>query len=74
MVRKAGIGGISDASRRLASHIDDLLDEALMETFPASDPVAICVDQVEWIEPRRSDERAPQKRRIAPPLAAGWRD
>jgi hypothetical protein len=27
-----------------ADHLDDLLDEALKETFPASDPVAITVD------------------------------
>jgi len=25
-------------------HLNDLLDEALKETFPASDPVAIAVD------------------------------
>jgi hypothetical protein len=25
-----------------AEHLDRLLDEALAETFPASDPVAIC--------------------------------
>lgn len=74
MVRKTGIRGTSDAPRRSASHIEDMLDEALMETFPASDPVAICIDQVEWIEPRRSDERAQHKRQIAPSLAAGRRD
>jgi hypothetical protein len=74
MVRKTGIGWTSDAPRRWASHIEDMLDEALMETFPASDPVAICIDQIELIEPRHSDERAPHKRQIAPPLAAGWRD
>jgi hypothetical protein len=27
-----------------ADHLNDLLDEALKETFPASDPVAITVD------------------------------
>jgi len=41
---------------RLASHVEDLIDEGLLETFPASDPVAIYPDQVEWVEPRRSDE------------------
>jgi hypothetical protein len=27
-----------------ADHLNDLLDEALKDTFPASDPVAITVD------------------------------
>jgi len=29
------------------AHLDELLDEALKETFPASDPVAINVEQPE---------------------------
>ncbi len=31
-------------------HLDDLLDEALMETFPASDPISITVPhgQDDW--------------------------
>jgi hypothetical protein len=29
-----------------ASHIDNLLDEALKQTFPASDPIAIAVEAV----------------------------
>ncbi len=33
------------------AHVDELLDEALNETFPASDPVAINIE-------RRSDQRA----------------
>jgi hypothetical protein len=32
----------------VADHLNELLDEALKETFPASDPVAITVD----VEPR----------------------
>ena len=30
-----------DAERAAREHEDDLLDEALMETFPASDPISI---------------------------------
>ena len=62
MVREPRIDGNGSARRRSASHVEDLLDEALMETFPASDPVAICIDQVELVEPQRSNERAPRKR------------
>jgi hypothetical protein len=29
------------------AHLDELLDEALQQTFPASDPVAIHVDPIE---------------------------
>ena len=28
-----------------AEHLDELLDEALIETFPASDPVAITIER-----------------------------
>jgi len=28
-----------------AKHLDELLDEALIETFPASDPVAITIER-----------------------------
>ncbi len=31
--------------RALMAHIDELLDEALVETFPASDPISICIEQ-----------------------------
>ena len=40
-------------SKAEAAHLDDLLDEALRETFPASDPIAITIDKT-W-------------KRIAPP-------
>jgi hypothetical protein len=33
---------LSDAE---AAHLDTLLDDALRETFPASDPIAICIDR-----------------------------
>jgi hypothetical protein len=32
-------------SKAEAAHLDNLLDEALRETFPASDPIAIIVDK-----------------------------
>jgi len=35
------------ASPAALAHIDDLLDEALNETFPASDPVAINIERDE---------------------------
>jgi hypothetical protein len=37
------------ASPAALAHVDDLLDEALNETFPASDPVAINIER-EWDE------------------------
>ena len=46
----------SPTSEAQARHLDRLLDEALQETFPASDPVSIC-----------SDDRAPESARKAPP-------
>jgi hypothetical protein len=32
-------------SKAEAAHLDSLLDEALRETFPASDPIAIMIDR-----------------------------
>jgi hypothetical protein len=32
-------------SEAKAAHLDALLDDALRETFPARDPIAICVDR-----------------------------
>jgi hypothetical protein len=34
------------ASAATLAHIDELLDEALKQTFPASDPVAINIEHV----------------------------
>jgi hypothetical protein len=38
-------------------HLDRLLDEALEETFPASDPVAIVFDRQSDRSPDRGDEK-----------------
>jgi hypothetical protein len=47
--RSQGISIEEGERRRLseaeAAHLDALLDDALRETFPASDPIAICVDR-----------------------------
>jgi hypothetical protein len=47
--RSQGISIKKGKTRRLseaeAAHLDKLLDDALRETFPASDPIAICVDR-----------------------------
>ena len=37
-------------------HLEELLDEALMATFPASDPVALGLELLEVVE-RRLDRR-----------------
>jgi hypothetical protein len=42
----------SSRSKAEAAHLDNLLDEALRETFPASDPIAITMDKpAKGIEP-----------------------
>jgi hypothetical protein len=41
------------------AHLDELLDEALKETFPASDPVAI---NVEFEPPEHESARTPPAR------------
>jgi hypothetical protein len=41
------------ASAATLAHIDELLDEALKQTFPASDPVAINIERASD-EPRES--------------------
>jgi hypothetical protein len=44
------------ADRVRAAHIDNLLDEALKQTFPASDPIAIAVDAVYVAHTEQSDK------------------
>lgn len=58
MVQSGNISGRGNVARRSRSHIEDLLDEALMETFPASDPVAIVFEEVELAASQHTDERA----------------
>jgi hypothetical protein len=40
-VRMARVATTTDAEARAAAELDRLLDEALAETFPASDPISI---------------------------------
>jgi hypothetical protein len=51
--------------RRVRLHREDLLDEALMETFPASDPVAIEIEEVQLIAPQSADGHAARKKHVA---------
>ena len=47
-------------SSRALAHLDGLLDEALEQTFPASDPVAIDIDRESHDrEARAFDSRTP---------------
>ena len=46
-----------------AEHLDELLDEALIETFPASDPVAITIERD--IRNRYNSQPAPAPDRSA---------
>ncbi len=39
--------GATDAARKVRQHVEDLLDQALEETFPASDPPSIALPP-EW--------------------------
>jgi hypothetical protein len=50
------------------SHIDQLLDEALNETFPASDPIAI---NIECATDQRADTPG---RESLDPLASGYNE
>ncbi len=43
-VRKQPNSRASPRTRASAQHLDELLDEALVETFPASDPVSTLAD------------------------------
>jgi hypothetical protein len=49
------------ASAATLAHIDELLDEALEQTFPASDPIAINIERASD-EPR--DAKAPTIRKL----------
>jgi hypothetical protein len=56
---KRGTAALDERAQR---HADELLDEALMETFPASDPPAMLgVDGVKADIPRRKSRRAHDK-------------
>jgi hypothetical protein len=46
------------------AHLNDLLDEALEETFPASDPIAIAVEP-ETMEDRASESHGHRKDQVA---------
>ena len=50
---------------RSRAHLEDLLDQALMETFPASDPVAIEFEEVKLTVQPSTDQQASGKKRIA---------
>jgi hypothetical protein len=47
-----------DRLRAQRQHIEKLLDEALEETFPASDPVALHVEDVGKPDPRPAKNSA----------------
>lgn len=55
-------------SSAAAAHLNELLDEALKETFPASDPVAIDIEiEIEIESPKHDDDNhssGPAQRRI----------
>ena len=67
---------ISLNRRSAAKHLDKLLDDALEQTFPASDPVAIDFEQFDSssdaaVKSTRTDQRKPQSLKTS--LAAGLR-
>lgn len=45
-VGESNTSGGADEAREKAEHVEDLLDGALAETFPASDPISIAMDAV----------------------------
>jgi hypothetical protein len=49
---KENRGRCSDTKRRSDTHADELLDEALRETFPASDPIAVDVPEAHGFRPK----------------------
>ncbi len=54
------------AVRPSQSHIQDLLDEALTETFPASDPIAVFSAEKKWTSTQISDEKAAAESAMSP--------
>ncbi len=59
----SGAPGKSDtAAKRYKEHLDERLDEALRETFPASDPIAV-TPRRKRPAPRKSGASQPRKRR-----------
>jgi hypothetical protein len=50
---------VQDASRAAKTHIDELLDEALEETFPASDSVAIDIEASDNLKRTNEDKTKP---------------
>ncbi|HUK01376.1 MAG TPA: hypothetical protein VLW26_03760 [Steroidobacteraceae bacterium] len=50
-------GATPESTIREKAHLDGLLDEALEDTFPASDPIAV------HVEPRPADRTPPSKDR-----------
>ena len=50
---------VQDASRAAKTHIDELLDEALEETFPASDAVAIDIEASDSLKRTNEDKTKP---------------
>lgn len=49
--------GDPPARQSQGEHLDALLDDALEETFPASDPVAIGVEEKETSEADKTDKK-----------------
>ncbi|RJF69796.1 hypothetical protein [Rhodopseudomonas palustris] len=53
----------SDTARQRNAHADELLDEALRETFPASDPIAVDVPEAHGVRPKPARPRPSPKRK-----------
>jgi hypothetical protein len=53
----------NEAQQRHHAHADELLDEALRESFPASDPIAVDVPESRRDRPKTSSQLTPAKRK-----------